>query len=113
MSLPIIIISISSVPQANQANLVKDYDDAEEASVRECSQLFLYANSPLRECFAAVDPHPYFTHCIEGHTHPAFSAQDLNAPCLAVEAYRTQCWARDKRIPNIEKCSNGKCYCVS
>ena len=94
--------------QANQANIVEDYDDVEEESVRECSQLFLYGTSPLRDCFHVIDPHPYFTHCIQGHTHPAFSEHDLNSPCTAVASYSTQCSARHITLPDLDKCKNGR-----
>ncbi|KAK8394732.1 hypothetical protein O3P69_005901 [Scylla paramamosain] len=100
--------AISTTPcyQANQANIVEDYNDVEEESVRECSQLFLYGASPLRDCFHVIDPHPYFTHCIQGHTHPAFSEHDLNSPCTAVASYRTQCWIRHIDLPDLDKCKN-------
>lgn len=108
-----IVINIYFYLQANQAHRVEDYSDVEEAGTRECSLLFLHRKSPFSECFPDVDPHPYFTHCIDGHTHPAFSEQDLNAPCTAVEAYRTQCWAREWHLPNLDKCQNGELCCLA
>ncbi|XP_042216681.1 apolipophorins-like [Homarus americanus] len=104
--------AVSSYPcyQANQARQLESISDAEDVS--ECSQLFLHSTSPLSECLRIVDPRPYFTHCINGQSHPAFTDEDLNSPCIAVSSYRTQCWSRGIQLPELEMCkpkASGSC----
>ncbi|XP_069196040.1 uncharacterized protein [Procambarus clarkii] len=88
--------------QANQARQLDDISEAEDLT--ECAQLFLHSSSPLSDCFHAVDPRPYFTHCINGQSHPAFSDNDLNSPCSVLSSYRTQCWTQGVQLPEPEVC---------
>ncbi|XP_069955767.1 uncharacterized protein [Cherax quadricarinatus] len=88
--------------QANQARQLHDISDAE--NLPKCFDLFLKSNSQLSGCFHAVDPRPYFMHCVNGQSHPAFTDEALNSPCNAVSSYRTQCWTQGIHLPKLEIC---------
>lgn len=101
-----LFLSASTI-QANQAIRVDVLCETEEG-VEECSRIFLDSESRFSNCFEAVDPRPYFWHCVTSFNRPKFDLANANAVCNVASAYKTQCLNQKIRLPNLMECAEGK-----
>ncbi|XP_063594731.1 uncharacterized protein LOC134771671 [Penaeus indicus] len=97
-------VSPEACYEANQAIRVDELREAEEG-VEECSRIFLDSDSRFSNCFEAVDPRPYFWHCVTSFNRPKFDLANANAVCNVASAYKTQCLNQKIRLPNLMECA--------
>lgn len=79
-----------------------------EEGVEECSRIFLDSDSRFSNCFEAVDPRPYFWHCVNSFNRPEFDLANANTVCNVASAYRTQCLNQKISLPSLMECAEGE-----
>ncbi|XP_042889118.1 uncharacterized protein LOC122264331 isoform X2 [Penaeus japonicus] len=96
-------VSPEACYEANQAIRLDKLRQAEEG-IEECSSIFLDSGSRFSNCFEAVDPRPYFWHCVNHFNRPEFDLSNADSVCSVASAYRTQCLTHKISLPSLVEC---------